>query len=71
MNFLALSVSLAGLLLIFFIGAIIISSALGLGCWLYSNIPLMLDKLTGFDEEKRKEAAKIQETITHHSGRWL
>ena len=71
MNFLALCVSLAGLLLIFFIGAIIVSSAIGLGCWLYFNIPLMLDKWTGFDEEKRKEAARIQETITHHSGRWL
>ena len=44
---------------IFFVCAIIVSAGIGLGAWLIRNIPLILDRWTGFGETKRKEAEEI------------
>lgn len=48
---------------IFLICAMIVSSGVGLGSWLSSNIPLMLDMWTGFGEKKRKEAEEIRQEL--------
>ena len=48
---------------IFIVCAIMVSAGIGLGTWLISNIPLMLDKWTCFGEKKRKEAEQIQQEL--------
>ena len=49
--------------MIFIVCAIMVSAGIGLGTWLVSNIPLMLDRWTGFGEKKRKEAEQIQQEL--------
>ena len=48
---------------ILFVCAVLVSAGIGIGSWLISNIPLMLDKWTGFGEKKRKEAEEIYEAF--------